>query len=114
LLQISSVISPLSCGGASLLGGMALTCPWSCVAASSSPSLDVTALPKSFAATVGGNISRIDEVPLPVPCIEGDALSIRIRKEDYVKGLTECQTTLRGRLTLVKGDKPLHNTGFGY
>jgi len=31
--------------------------------------------------------------------------SIKIGQEDYIKGLEECRNTLRGRLTLVKGDK---------
>jgi len=92
--------------GCTYLGGMTFTCPWPCVAASCTPSLVVTAPPKSFASTLGGNVSPNADVPLPVPCIKGDSRSIYIGQEDYVKGLTECQNALRGRLTLVKGDKP--------
>jgi len=72
-----------------------------------SPPLPVVSAPlKSFTAALGGNNSPTDDVPLPVPCINGDSLSIRIGQEEYVKGLAECQNALRGRLTLVKGDKP--------
>ena len=76
------------------------------VSVPSPPLLVVTAPLKSFAAVLGGNNSTTDDVPLPVPCIKGDSLSIRIGQEEYVKSLAECQNALRGRLTLVKGDKP--------
>jgi len=67
----------------------------------------IMAPPKSFAPAVGGFCSLpAEEPPYPVPCIKGDSLSIRICQDEYVKGLTECQFALRGRLTLSKGDKP--------
>jgi len=58
------------------------------------------------AALGGTRISSSEEAPYSVPCIKGDALSIKIGKEEYSKGLAECQYALRGRLTLNKGDKP--------
>jgi len=75
-------------------------------AVSDSPQL-ITVPLKSFAATLGGHCSSpLEEAPYPVPCIKGDALSIRIGQDEYSKGLAECQYALRGRMTLNKGDKP--------
>jgi len=71
--------------GCTYLGGMSFTCPWLCVTASSTLSPVVTTHHKSFAAALGGNVSPTDDVPLPVPCIKGDSLSIRIGQEEYVK-----------------------------
>lgn len=64
-------------------------------------------MPPSFAAVLGGAMSApLEEAPYSVPCLKGDALSIKIGQDDYSKGLAECQYVLRGRLTLNKGDKP--------
>jgi len=60
---------------------------------------------KSFAAVLHGR-STADDTPFPTPCIKGDRLCIKIWQEEYVKGLEEFRNALRGRLTLVKGDKP--------
>jgi len=60
---------------------------------------------KSFAAVLDGR-SPTNDTPLPIPCIKGDTLCIKIGQEEYTKGLEECQNAPRGRLTLVKGDKP--------
>jgi len=50
--------------------------------------------------------NTIDDRPLPTPCIKGDALSVRIRQEEYNRGVEECKNALRARLTLNKGEKP--------
>jgi len=56
---------------------------------------------------VGGFCSSpAEEAPYLVPCIKSDSLSIQIGQDDYVKGMAECQFSLRGRLILSKGDKP--------
>jgi hypothetical protein len=48
------------------------------LAVSDSPQL-ITVPPKSFAAALGGHRSSpLEEAPYSVPCIKGDALSIRI------------------------------------
>jgi len=60
---------------------------------------------KSFAAVLDSRSSN-DDASLPVPCIKGDVLCIKIGQEEYAKGLDECRNALRGRITLVKGDKP--------
>lgn len=61
---------------------------------------------KSFAAVLGGRNYPHDDTPYPIPCIKGVALCIKIGHEEYMKGLEYCRNALRGRLTLVKGDKP--------
>jgi len=47
-----------------------------------------------------------NDSPLPLPCIKGDALSIKIGQDEYHRGVDECNNALRARLTLNKGDKP--------
>jgi len=59
----------------------------------------------SFAAALAG-ITVNDDRPFPTPCIKGDALSIKICQEEYIKGVEDCRKVLRARLTLNKGDKP--------
>ena len=54
----------------------------------------------------GPSSCTADDVPIPIPCLKGDALSIKIDQDEYSKGLAECQYALRGRFTLTKGDKP--------
>jgi len=60
---------------------------------------------KSFAAVLSRRSTSTDDTPLPAPCIKGDSLSITIGQAEYTKGVDECRNALRGRLTLVKGDK---------
>jgi len=68
---------------------------------------NVTPLPKSFVAVLGGtSSSAVDDTPLPTPCLKGDTLSIKIGQDEYTKGLADCQYALRGRITLSKGNKP--------
>jgi len=47
--------------------------------------------PKSFVAVLGGTSSCVaDDVPLLVPCVKGDTLSIKIGQDEYSKGLPDC------------------------
>ncbi|MCH80796.1 DUF4283 domain protein, partial [Trifolium medium] len=48
---------------------------------------------------------------LPLPAIKGDALCIKIAKEEYKKGLEDCKRNLHGRLILNKGDKSITTKG---
>jgi len=86
---------------------MAYTCPWPCVSDTAPSALvQAQAIPtKSFAAALACQ-STIDDRPFPIPCIKGDALSIRIGQEEYNRGVEDCKNALRARLTLYKGEKP--------
>jgi len=66
----------------------------------------VTVPNKFFAAVLGGRSSPHDDTPLPIPCIKGDTLCIKIGQEEYTKCLKDCQNVLQGCFTLVKGAKP--------
>lgn len=59
----------------------------------------------SFVAPLAGQ-NVIDDKPLPAPCFKGDALSIQIGQDEYIRGVEECKNALRDQLTLNKGDKP--------
>ncbi|KAF1880119.1 hypothetical protein Lal_00022248 [Lupinus albus] len=56
----------------------------------------------SIIVFVGNRIS----LPLPQPCIKGDAIAIKIPEADYQDGLKWCKNHLHGRVILVKRDTP--------
>jgi len=86
---------------------MAYTCHWPCVSDTVTSAIvqASTVPPKTFAAALSGHNVNNDS-PLPLPCIKGDALNIKIGQDEYHRGVDECKNALRARLTLNKGDKP--------
>jgi len=74
---------------------MACMCPWLCVSDTISSALvqahEIRA--KSFiAALAGPNVN--EERPLPIPCMKGDSLSIKIFQDEYQRGVEECKNVL--------------------
>jgi len=59
----------------------------------------------SFAQVVTASNSITFE-PLPTPEIQGEALTIKISREAYARGLDACKRNLHGKIVLNKRDKP--------
>jgi len=57
-----------------------------------------------------GNTRDIPLSQLPIPCIKGDMIVVRIDEVDYLAGLEDCKIHLHGRVILSKGDKSLTHT----
>lgn len=43
---------------------------------------------------------------LPIPCVKGDVIAVKIPEEEYVAGMESCKNHLHGRLMVSKGDVP--------
>lgn len=61
---------------------------------------------KSFVQALNGSVD-IKLSQLPHPCVKGDALTIKISKDEYQLGLQSCRNNIHGRLFLSKGDAPI-------
>ncbi|XP_019450653.1 PREDICTED: uncharacterized protein LOC109352923 [Lupinus angustifolius] len=81
--------------------GSSTHCP-----ATSSPNAAPMKEKKSFAQALK-NSCDISLSQLPQPCIKGDAIAIKIPKDEYQAGLARCQSHLHGRVILSKGDSPI-------
>jgi len=62
--------------------------------------------PVSFAQALTGSTKIALNDDLPPPLIRGEQVSVKITQEVYEKGKAVCKNNLRGRLILIKGDKP--------
>jgi hypothetical protein len=82
---------------------MGFTCPWPCVSDATVPPT-AQQQQQSFAQVLSP-VTMADNVPLPLPTIRGDNLSICITEDVYIKGLEKCRHNMHGRLFLNKGDK---------
>lgn len=60
---------------------------------------------KTFAQAL--NACDIPLSQLPVPCIKGNAVAVKIPEEEYKVGLEGCKNNLQGRLLLAKRDAPI-------
>lgn len=86
------------------MAGAKPICPWGFLA---SPTLSSSSPQRRTFAQALRNSLDVSFSQLPLPCIKGDAASIKISGEEYLKGLQGCKMNLHGHLLLSKGDKPM-------
>ncbi|PNY13192.1 putative NBS resistance protein [Trifolium pratense] len=80
---------------------MAVICQWPCLASVPSKPVTVVKPQRSFAQVLDDS-SVVQFNPLPSPVLKGDALFIKISKEEYEKALDDGKRKLHGRLILSK------------
>ena len=74
----------------------------------SSPPPSPSSPPQKSFAKVLSNACDIPLRQLLVPCLKGDALSVKIPEDEYKARLEGCKNNLHGRLSLSKGDTLLN------
>lgn len=59
--------------------------------------------------TIAQALNNAYDIPLsqlPIPCVKGHAIVVKIPEEEYIAGVESCKNNLHGRLVLSKGDEP--------
>lgn len=62
--------------------------------------------PRTFAQALSNSFD-IPLSQLPIPCVKGDSISIKISEEEYQNGIEGFKNNLHGRLLLAKGSSPI-------